>query len=60
MIDFRAFDQRERGMRAAAVRIDLLEPNVDEDLADRIRASLCRQRYERDTKRDIANFRDAA
>lgn len=55
MIDLRDFDQEQHGTRAQKLRVDLLEPTVDQDMAQRIRdvldvqvAKHCRERYERE------------
>jgi len=58
-IDLREFDQREHGTRAAALKVELLEPEADPALAqwireqldqhlDRQRAAECVERYRRD------------
>lgn len=54
MIDLREFDQQQHGTRDEALKRDLLEPSVDQELAQRIRdaieqreADACLERYHR-------------
>lgn len=62
MIDLRDYDQREHGTHEAALKRGLLEPDVDQDLAQRIRdgireameqseARACLARYRREQRR---------